>query len=273
MRRSILVLSLLCACLLTMGAGWLSGPRFGAGVRGFVQPPVARVSVAQTTDPNAAPTNGLVGQYLQDDWTYAVVPKVSNWNDSSPMNNDGTQSEISLQPEVLANGAISSVFGSCEFLSLPNNVAVATMTVVCRLVRPTQNQFNAQLGLIAFGPQPYIRAQGGTYQTDHHDGWRTSITDQWPAATSTYDDVVAATFDCAGQYIATYTGWMNGVKCRSVYIDASPSWPLKNNLTRLLNIWDFTGYEYTAGVRAIWFYNRKLTDSELANSPNWTWKK
>ena len=48
-RRIAVILALLVASLATMGAGWLSGPRWGAGVRGFVQPPsVARVSGADT---------------------------------------------------------------------------------------------------------------------------------------------------------------------------------------------------------------------------------
>ena len=62
-RRAIVALALLASCALTMGAGWLSGPRFGAGIGpGFS--PVGRVGaqadtrVAWNADPDCVYFDG-----------------------------------------------------------------------------------------------------------------------------------------------------------------------------------------------------------------------
>lgn len=105
-RRIAVILALLVASLATMGAGWLSGPRFGAGVRGFSQPPsVARVSVGVGTNPLS---QWLWAEWKNGDWVDSGSGRAERWYDSSGNGHDLIQPSGSIQPKIDANGFLTA---------------------------------------------------------------------------------------------------------------------------------------------------------------------
>ena len=95
-RRAIVALALLASCALTMGAGWLSGPRFGVGIGSGFAPMAARVPAqVQTLRAEDIPDCVLA---LYPDGYATNTGGIANLTDYSGTGNHLTQATENKKP-------------------------------------------------------------------------------------------------------------------------------------------------------------------------------
>ena len=271
MKRALIILLLAVVCPFTMGAGFRSGSRWGVGISpGFATMQRDADIGLRYSD---APIDGQYRQYLQDDWTFSSAPKLSAWNDSSANDQDGIQNTSTLQPVVLANGAVCSPHDSgAQFVV--SNMGLATGTYITRVVKPTlAGTFTDQSYACTFGYEPYFRADQinattYSYSIQAKSGWRFTLTGSIPMADAT-DEVVAVRITGGADWHKMEL-WLDGV----YQADETQATAAGAGCTVLLNIADgFFAQGWTEGCRAIWVYDRILTDAEMAETVNWKWWK